>query len=139
MQDTRPHYRGPGLDRAPRRAARQGALRLRPAAFHGREAGTLEGYASFISMQLKDPEHRGRGVGRLLLEATLAFSMSRGMPRVVLVTAARNEAAQRLFASMGFRRTMIEMTRELDDPASRLSGPVQLRQIELAVNVRVFG
>jgi 8-hydroxy-5-deazaflavin:NADPH oxidoreductase len=28
------------------------------------------------------------------------------------------EAAQRLFASRGFRRTMIEMTRELDDPAS---------------------
>jgi RimJ/RimL family protein N-acetyltransferase len=30
------------------------------------------------------------------------------------LTAERNEAAQRLFASMGFRRTMIEMTRELD-------------------------
>jgi RimJ/RimL family protein N-acetyltransferase len=37
---------------------------------------------------------------------------------VVLSTAERNEAAQRLFASMGFRRTMIEMTRELDDPAA---------------------
>jgi RimJ/RimL family protein N-acetyltransferase len=30
-----------------------------------------------------------------------------------LSTAERNEAAQRLFASMGFRRTMVEMTREL--------------------------
>ena len=37
--------------------------------------------------------------------------------RVVLSTAAHNEAAQRLFAGEGFRRTMIEMTRELDDPA----------------------
>ena len=31
----------------------------------------------------------------------------------VLSTAERNETAQRLFASAGFRRTMIEMTREL--------------------------
>jgi hypothetical protein len=31
----------------------------------------------------------------------------------VLCTADRNEGAQRLFASLGFRRTMIEMTREL--------------------------
>jgi len=32
----------------------------------------------------------------------------------VLSTAERNEAAQRLFASAGFRRTMVEMTRELE-------------------------
>jgi RimJ/RimL family protein N-acetyltransferase len=38
----------------------------------------------------------------------------RGAPRVVLWTAARNEAAQRLFTEAGFRHTMIEMTRELD-------------------------
>jgi len=40
------------------------------------------------------------------------------VPRVVLSTAAQKEAAQRHFARMGFRRTMIEMTRELEDPAS---------------------
>jgi hypothetical protein len=33
----------------------------------------------------------------------------------VLSTAEQNESAQRLFASAGFRRTMIELTRELDD------------------------
>jgi RimJ/RimL family protein N-acetyltransferase len=31
----------------------------------------------------------------------------------VLQTAERNEPAQRLFETAGFRRTMIEMTREL--------------------------
>jgi ribosomal protein S18 acetylase RimI-like enzyme len=36
-----------------------------------------------------------------------------GAPRVVLMTAAKNDAAQRFFESMGFRRTMIEMTLEL--------------------------
>jgi ribosomal protein S18 acetylase RimI-like enzyme len=31
----------------------------------------------------------------------------------VLGTAQKNEAAQRLFERLGFRRTMVEMTREL--------------------------
>jgi ribosomal protein S18 acetylase RimI-like enzyme len=59
-----------------------------------------------------DPAYRNRGVGRLLLDATLAALAAKGAPRVVLSTAARNEPAQRLFAHAGFRRTMIEMTRE---------------------------
>jgi len=42
----------------------------------------------------------------------LAWLEARGAPRVVLSTAAGNEAAQRLFAGAGFRRTMVEMTRE---------------------------
>jgi ribosomal protein S18 acetylase RimI-like enzyme len=60
-----------------------------------------------------DPAHRGRGVGRMLLDATIAALEARGAPRVVLSTAERNEVAQHLFARAGFRRTMIEMTREL--------------------------
>jgi ribosomal protein S18 acetylase RimI-like enzyme len=88
------------------------------AAAEGYDYMALRGPAGGLHDIIVDPEHRGRGVGRLLLEVTLEFFRSRGVPRVVLSTAERNEAAQRLFASMGFRRTMIEMTRELDDPAS---------------------
>jgi ribosomal protein S18 acetylase RimI-like enzyme len=88
------------------------------AAVEGYDYMTLRGPAGVLHDIIVDPEHRGRGVGRLLLDATFAFFRSRGVPRVVLSTAVRNEAAQRLFASMGFRRTMIEMTRELDDPES---------------------
>ena len=88
------------------------------AAIEGYDYMALRGPAGVLHDVIVDPEHRGQGVGRLLLDATLAFFRSRGVPRVVLSTAERNEAAQRLFASMGFRRTMIEMTRELDDPAS---------------------
>jgi ribosomal protein S18 acetylase RimI-like enzyme len=88
------------------------------AAVEGYDYMALRGPAGVLHDVIVDQEHRGRGVGRLLLEAALAFFRSRGVPLVVLSTAARNEAAQRLFASMGFRRTMIEMTRELDDPAS---------------------
>jgi ribosomal protein S18 acetylase RimI-like enzyme len=77
----------------------------------------LRGPAGVLHDIVVDPEHRRRGVGRLLLDASLAFMKSRGAPRVILWTAEQNEPAQRLFASIGFRRTMIEMTRELDDPA----------------------
>jgi ribosomal protein S18 acetylase RimI-like enzyme len=72
----------------------------------------LRGPAGVLHDIVVDPEYRGRGVGRQLLHAALAFLQARGAPRVVLSTAERNAVAQRLFASAGFRRTMIEMTRE---------------------------
>ena len=77
---------------------------------------SLRGPAGVLHDIVVDPEHRGHGVGKLLLEATLEFLRSRGAPRVVLWTAAQNEPAQRLFAGAGFRQTMVEMTRELDGP-----------------------
>ncbi len=39
---------------------------------------------------------------------------AKGAPRVLLLTAVQNEAAQKLFAKLGFRTTMLEMTREAD-------------------------
>jgi ribosomal protein S18 acetylase RimI-like enzyme len=88
------------------------------AAVEGYDYMALRGPAGVLHDIIVDPEQRGRGVGRLLLDATLAFFTSRGVPRVVLSTAEQNEGAQRLFASKGFRRTMVEMTLELDDPES---------------------
>jgi ribosomal protein S18 acetylase RimI-like enzyme len=35
-----------------------------------------------------------------------------GAPRILLNAMVENESAQRLFASVGFRPTMVEMTRE---------------------------
>ena len=86
------------------------------ATIEGYDYMSLRGPAGALHDIVVEPTHRGRGIGRLLLDATLAFLSSRGAPRVVLSTAEQNEPAQRLFASMGFRRTMIEMTRELDEP-----------------------
>ena len=79
----------------------------------GHDYMSLRGPAGVLHDIVVDPAHRGYGVGRLLLDATLAALAARGVPRVVLSTAERNEAAQRLFARAGFRRTMVEMTREL--------------------------
>lgn len=73
---------------------------------------SLRGPAGVLHDILVDPAHRGHGIGQMLLEATIAALEARRVPRVVLSTAARNEAAQRMFERAGFRRTMIEMTRE---------------------------
>ena len=59
-------------------------------------------------------EHGRRGgAATALIDAAAEWLRGRGAPRVVLWTAERNAGAQRLFDRLGFRRTMIEMTREL--------------------------
>lgn len=83
------------------------------AAMEGRDYMSLRDSAGVLHDIIVDPTSRRSGAGRQLLVEVLAVLKSRGAPRVVLSTAARNEPAQRLFASMGFRDTMIEMTREL--------------------------
>ena len=84
------------------------------AAVEGRDFMALRGPAGVLHDIVVDPAHRGRGVGGLLLDATLSALAERGARQIVLSAADRNEAAQRLFAAAGFRRTMVEMTRDLD-------------------------
>jgi ribosomal protein S18 acetylase RimI-like enzyme len=74
----------------------------------------LRGPAGVLYDIVVDPAYRGNGIGRRLLDATLAALKARGAPRVVLSTAEGNVAARRLFVAAGFRPTMSEMTRELD-------------------------
>jgi ribosomal protein S18 acetylase RimI-like enzyme len=61
-----------------------------------------------------DENARGHHIGERLLRAAVAWAQGRGAPRMVLMSAARNLAAQRLFARFGFRETMVEMTCEMD-------------------------
>ena len=69
--------------------------------------------AGFIHDVIVDAAGRRTGVASALVEAAAQWLKERGAPRVLLWTASPNEAAQRLFERLGFRRTMIEMTREL--------------------------
>ena len=69
--------------------------------------------AGFIHDVLVDESHRRSGIAAALLDAASEWLKAHGAPRVMLWTAERNHAAQRLFEQAGFRRTMIEMTREL--------------------------
>ena len=73
----------------------------------------LRGACGFIHDIAVDERGRRTGVATALIEAAIGWLRSRGAPRVVLGTAERNAAAQRLFEKLGFRRTMVEMTREL--------------------------
>jgi GNAT superfamily N-acetyltransferase len=73
----------------------------------------LRDEAGFVHDLYVEEDARGGGVGAALLEAAVDWLRQRGQPRVLLWSAAPNEGAQRLFERRGFRRTMVEMTREL--------------------------
>ena len=74
----------------------------------------LRDEAGFIHDVVVAEEARRLGIASALIEKACEWLRSIGAPRVVLWTAEKNDGAQRLFARSGFRRTMIEMTRELD-------------------------
>jgi GNAT superfamily N-acetyltransferase len=69
--------------------------------------------AGFVYDIVVDEAERRSGVASALMEAAAAWVRERGVPRLMLWTAAPNEGAHRLFERFGFRRTMIEMTKEL--------------------------
>ncbi len=73
----------------------------------------LRDEAGFIHDLLVVDDARRLGVGEALLEQATDWLRERGMPRVLLGTAAQNDTARRLFERRGFRPTMIEMTLEL--------------------------
>jgi GNAT superfamily N-acetyltransferase len=73
----------------------------------------LRDECGFIHDLLVTDAARGQGGGEGLLNAAIQWLQERGMPRVVLGTAAQNVGARRLFERRGFRPTMVEMTLEL--------------------------
>ncbi len=60
-----------------------------------------------------DPTARRHGAGRALVTAMFAELRQKGAPRVVLLSAWKNPEAHAFFETLGFRRTMVEMTAEL--------------------------
>jgi ribosomal protein S18 acetylase RimI-like enzyme len=73
----------------------------------------LRDEAGFIHDVVVDQGGRGMGLATRLMQAATEWLASRGMPRVMLWTAEQNRDAQRLFEQLGFRRTTVELTREL--------------------------
>jgi ribosomal protein S18 acetylase RimI-like enzyme len=59
-----------------------------------------------------DPSARRQGVAEKLVLEICSRLHALGAPRVLLHTAVQNCEAQALFAKLGFRSTMLEMTRE---------------------------
>lgn len=50
------------------------------------------------------PSHRGRGIGRLLVDECILRARSAGAPVIALHTVGFMQAAQRMYERMGFRR-----------------------------------
>ena len=73
----------------------------------------LRGPAGFIHDVAVSEETRRTGVAAQLLRTAIDWLRERGAARVMLWSAAPNDAAQRLFRRFGFRDTMVEMTLEL--------------------------
>jgi ribosomal protein S18 acetylase RimI-like enzyme len=69
--------------------------------------------AGFIHDVVVNEADQHSGIGAALVEAAVQWFRDHGVPRVILWTAEQNGGAQRLFERLGFRRTMIEMTREI--------------------------
>ena len=74
----------------------------------------LRGPAGFIHDVAVTEEARCRGIGTQLMRTAIEWLRERRAPRVILWTAAPNDAARALFRRLGFRDTAIEMTMELD-------------------------
>jgi ribosomal protein S18 acetylase RimI-like enzyme len=73
----------------------------------------LRDACGFIHDIVVEESNRRSGTATALMGAAIQWLRERGAPRVILGTAEKNERAQRLFTKLGFRRTMVEMTREL--------------------------
>ncbi|MBK9258731.1 MAG: GNAT family N-acetyltransferase [Polyangiaceae bacterium] len=66
---------------------------------------------------------RRSGIGKRLVEETLQWLEAHGAPQIVLTSAWKNEGAHRFFESIGFRRTMVEMTRDRAGQSSATGSP----------------
>ncbi|MEA2700895.1 MAG: hypothetical protein QOI66_5166 [Myxococcales bacterium] len=72
----------------------------------------LRDAAGFIHDVVVSETARDQGAGTRLIETAAEWLEAAGAPRVMLWTAEKNTPARRLFDRLGFRATMVEMTRE---------------------------
>lgn len=83
------------------------------AEYHGKRAGMIAIVkASEETAQLRwfllEPDARGHGIGRLLIQTALDFCRARGYRSVILWTVSQMTAARKLYQQSGFRLTHTE-------------------------------
>jgi ribosomal protein S18 acetylase RimI-like enzyme len=86
------------------------------ATLEGRDWNDLLDACGKLNDLYVDAAARRRGVARALVDQVFAWFRAREAPRVVLLSAWQNPEAHAFFESLGFRRTMLEMTAELTTP-----------------------
>ena len=82
------------------------------ATLEGRDWSDLRDACGKIHDVYVDASARRRGIASRLVEDAVTRLTLMGAPRVVLMAAWRNDSARKLFERLGFRSTMVEMTRE---------------------------
>jgi len=110
--------------------------RHRGAVFVAADADRIVGYACVLARVLEeDPSealreyalvtdlvvlasHRGRGIGRRLLERAQSFARASGAHWLRIRALARNAAARTLYDDLDFRECEILLEKELTEPAS---------------------
>jgi ribosomal protein S18 acetylase RimI-like enzyme len=96
-------------------AARPSVIGYAYATLEPRNWNDLLDAAGKLNDLFVDPAARRRGGGRALALEMLTRLRERGVPRVVLMSAWQSTDAHAFFEAIGCRRTMLEMTVELQD------------------------
>ena len=76
-------------------------------------ASTTSSDLCYLQDLFTDPDVRGRGIGRSLIEAVSAWARERGCGRLYWHTQQHNDTARRLYDRLGEYRDFIVYTRPL--------------------------
>jgi len=70
---------------------------------------------AFIGFLYVVPEHRGKGVNRLVLDHLYAWARDNGLPEIHLTVYPENASAVKAYEKAGFSRYLLEMRINLDE------------------------
>ena len=70
---------------------------------------------AFLGMMFVQPEHRGRGVNGLVLDALLEWAKQQGLLEVHLTVYPGNESACHAYQKAGFTPHILEMRKRVDE------------------------
>jgi len=69
---------------------------------------------SFLGFMYVEPDFRGKGVNKLIIEQLLVWSKNQGMNEIRLTVYDENSSAVRAYEKMGFSKNIVEMRMGLD-------------------------
>lgn len=97
------------------------------------------GWSSRLAGMSIVPGHRGKGVGRFLLEQIIEKAKARGDRRMELEVIEQNEPAVKLYRKSGFQILRRLLSYRLENPPGFSASPVEIDIRELADLVNLYG
>ncbi len=70
-------------------------------------------FHSYLGFMYIVPEHRGKGINKMIMQALESWSAAKGVSVLQLEVYVRNEAAIRAYERSGFERNLLEMRKIL--------------------------